>query len=375
MSPKDLLLIRLHRQGLLGEQGESANIGAERRAGSKADTVAKVLEATVGMQAQQQRQAEIGLGLRAHDLDISNIQETYASGAVVRGWAQRWTQQMMMTRDWAMVISARQGENLPNAYYLCCKDLVLELAEELERYLAKHDVVSRDEVNELLEARSGEKLEGQLKYAVLQTLTARGEVVFDPGGGVGKYVLRSFRENLVDREEALSELIPRYLTGFGPASVEDFAKWAGVHIGPARKIWNDLAARRAWDVVEVGGQKMYSLDPVDSTDMELLRERAADSVVLTAGFDALLTGYVDKSWLVPKQWQSMVWGTSGILQPLIIVNGQVAGIWRLQIRGSRAFVRMSSWAHFNAHTKDLIVLRLRRVAEFLGKELRDIEWG
>lgn len=315
----------------------------------------QALTQTIGVQAQQLRQAEVGLALQVPSLTHDALLTAYQNNDVVRTWAQRWTYQLLTKADWALMIAARLPEQLPTTYFQNQRDLFVGVAQDLIQTLDTVDTLSKTQVDAQLDELAGKKLLSQERYVIFQLAAHAGAFTFVPKAG-NQYELRAQHNELIDPDEAIKQLMPRYLDGFGPASLADFCKWAGLSISRVRPLWQ--AASRDW--LAVGEQRFVAHPPVAT---------ALPEVILTAGFDAALTGYVDKTWLVDSTHQSQLWTKNGILNPLVIVNGNVVGTWHFNVQGKRLMATLACWAKLSASQDEQIKAKLAHVAAFLGLTL------
>jgi hypothetical protein len=270
MTCSELFRTRLHHQGLLTPTAQ----------------LTATLSTTVGLQAQQLRQAESSIALRSHGLHYSNLQAAYVSGAIVRSWAQRWTYQLFTHSDWALAIAARRDERLPNAYFLKEKGRVLALAKVLTDELHQHASLSRDAVATLLADSSATPVSNNLRYAILQVVAARGNFAFNPLTDN----LQRMAAPTMATAEAMQTLMRRFVRGFGPVQLKDFCKWAGISVTHARSNW--AACVPDWQPVNYADETLYVAEttPIPA---DVLAQR----VILISGFDATLTAYADKNWL------------------------------------------------------------------------------
>src|SRR5262249_8414936 len=86
----------------------------------------------------------------------------------------------------------------------------------------------------------GQALIHLIAQAALEGIICLGP---DRKGGKSTYVLLDkwvAAQSELDNETALSELARRYLTGYGPADVKDFAAWSGLPLTEAKKGWRQL---------------------------------------------------------------------------------------------------------------------------------------
>jgi DNA glycosylase AlkZ-like len=133
-----------------------------------------------------------------------------------------------------------------------------------------------------------------------------------------------------DRDEALSWLAGEYLRGYGPARAADLAWWAGITKGAAKK------AIDAHETVDV-----------DDGLLLLRRDEAAfgrvkrlhGTVDLLPKWDAYTMGYAPdgRHRFVHPDVQREVYtpigtGLSGDGNPVILVDGEVAGLWTYSLK-------------------------------------------
>jgi hypothetical protein len=115
-----------------------------------------------------------------------------------------------------------------------------------------------------------------------------------------------------------AELARRYLTGYGPASAEDFAAWSGLPLSAAREAMPD--------------------------DVTPPKEGQAPKVRLLGHFDPYLLGYKDRSFALDPAYAGKVQRGGGFLQPVVLVGGRVAGTWSRTWRGETMRVMVDAWA-------------------------------
>ena len=354
MTPSELFLLRLDHQGKF----------------QPTDHIAQLLTTTVGMQAQQPRQTEVGIALRTLHATVADLQQTYQRQPVVRSWAQRWTHQLLTYTDWKMVIAARSHEQLPTAYYLGQKQLILDLATDLQTYLSQQTPLTKAEVNAFLDDATKEPLANQLCYAILQTIMNRGGAYFDPASSTTKYVIHAATPSELSPAAALEQLIPRYVAGFGPVEMADFVKWAGIRAALVRPVWERLKSQ--WVPIDYHGHRLYMTEPVSATHLAELVDQSTDQLLLTSGYDATMTGYVDKQWLVTPEHQSDLWTLNGILNPIMIINGQVAGTWKFQFKGRKIKFTLFPWHPLTATQQQRISTSFTHIAQFFNQTVGDI---
>ncbi|KRO04533.1 hypothetical protein IV54_GL001033 [Levilactobacillus paucivorans] len=165
MNRAELFATRLFRQGMLT---------------THADLETAFLR-SVGFQAQNQRAAELNVALQT-GVSHTALLAFYRKQGIVRSWAQRWTIQLLTPADLRVIVSARQQERLPKAYFLGVEDHVKAAATELDRLLQTVGSLNRAAATKQLQATFSWYADRpkNFDYAVLQVLTAQGRLQMLP---------------------------------------------------------------------------------------------------------------------------------------------------------------------------------------------------
>jgi hypothetical protein len=173
---------------------------------------------------------------------------------------------------------------------------------------------------------------GQRGYHLLAYLAQTGQVCLGPTApdrpGEQLVVASAWWLPAVaplDRDDALARLALRYLTGHGPATVADLARWSSLPVTEVRR--GVSAVRDQLATVEVEGVE-HLMDPATPDRLAACRQ-AARQVVLLPGFDEYLLGYADRdAVLAPEHAERIVPGRNGVFRPTVVVDGQVVATWR-----------------------------------------------
>ena len=119
----------------------------------------------------------------------------------------------------------------------------------------------------------------------------------------------------------LDQLVVRYLTAFGPASVADVQTWSGLtrlgavvdRLRPGLVCGRDEHGVELFDVPEA---------PRPGPDVDA-------PVRLLGGFDNVLLSHVDRSRVLGDLDHRRVMTSNGLVRPVVLVDGFVAGTWRI----------------------------------------------
>ncbi|MFE6359115.1 winged helix DNA-binding domain-containing protein [Streptomyces sp. NPDC057806] len=123
-------------------------------------------------------------------------------------------------------------------------------------------------------------------------------------------------------DEALGALALRYLSSFGPASLADLAQFATVQRTRVRAALRALA-----DSLE----ELHGPDGTVLYDIPGAPRPPADTPApprLMAMWDSVLLAHADRARVIPPAYRPLVIRVNGDVLPTLLVDGQVAGVWR-----------------------------------------------
>jgi hypothetical protein len=125
-----------------------------------------------------------------------------------------------------------------------------------------------------------------------------------------------------DPELALRHLVRRFLAGFGPASVPDIAQFALVPRARARAAVEAMAG----ELVTRDGPTGTAL--LDVPDGVLPPEDVPAPPRLLPMWDSVLLAHADRTRLIPLEYRRVIARSNGDTLPAVLVDGEVAGVWR-----------------------------------------------
>jgi hypothetical protein len=121
--------------------------------------------------------------------------------------------------------------------------------------------------------------------------------------------------------QGLEHLVRRYLGGFGPASVNDLANWAGLPVTTFRPVLERLRLRRFRD--ERGGEL------IDLPRAPVPYPETPAPVRFLPTWEATLLVHARRTQILPEVYRSRVFDTKTPHSvPTFLVDGAVAGTWR-----------------------------------------------
>ncbi|MFX3633930.1 MAG: winged helix DNA-binding domain-containing protein [Candidatus Pristimantibacillus sp.] len=298
------------------------------------DKPEQVVKQLGALQAQDYNQALWAVGLRAQSSTVVDIEQAITDRKIILTWLMRGTIHFVSPEDvrWMLELTASRILAQSNRT-LERVGLTQEIIERSKLIiydaLQGNKQISRPFLIELLE-QEGISTTNERGYHLLWYLAKSGHICLGPKEGKQQtFVLLDEwvpKAKELSKIEALGKLAERYFTSHGPATVHDFAWWAGITVTDASK------------GLEVVQSRLVSEKVNDLVYWESEREQKGlndnyPSVVLLPGFDEYLLGYKDRSMVLRAEYAAkIVPGKNGVFMPIIIIDGQVAGIWKRSIK-------------------------------------------
>jgi hypothetical protein len=130
---------------------------------------------------------------------------------------------------------------------------------------------------------------------------------------------------------AIGELVRRYLAAYGPASVRDVQAFTG--LTGLRRVLEELRPQ----LLTFRDESACELFDIPGAPLPAARRTAP--VRFLPEFDNVLLSHADRSRILPEGTMSLLSLGNG-LRPAFLVDGFVAGSWRLVRRGSSAVLEV-----------------------------------
>lgn len=279
---------------------------------------------------------------------IGDVLDALNDASLVRGYPMRGTVFLMAAADLLWVSELCNAAPMRAAVK---RRAQLELTESMvetasvraQEVLAdKPAGLSRAELFETW-AATGMPTDQGRGYHVLAHLIGRGELVYGPWNGADQNVVATSRwlpadSTLVarfngDAVAATAELLRRYLTSHGPATLRDFAWWTKLPLrqisAAFAQVADELEAAAGTSVTDLDAQRWRPGLP----DEVAALGRNPTKPLLLPGFDEFILGYQDRLFaMTAEQHQQLVPGNNGVFAKSAVNAGRVVGLWK---RGGR----------------------------------------
>ena len=324
-----------------------------------------------GLHAQVMSCAELTLWARVEGLERDAVSRAlWEERTLVKTWAMRGTLHLLPAAEmglWISALGTRMERHFLNRArqkaFGFSREEALALVEAIGSALDGRSLTRA----ELAEAVGDERLL-ESWGSMLKPAAAAGALVFAPSDGQNvRFTRPSWTPS--DPAGALEEVTRRYLRAGGPATREDVARWWGVSPAEGGRMLRALEDELAEVVVE--GAPMWML----AADADDVCERAAASGVrLLPGFDQyVIAATLHAEALMPGPFKARVHRPQGWISPVLLVDGQLAGVWRHERKGKRLLVGIEPFARVAATARRAAEEEAERLAAFLGGSL-ELSW-
>lgn len=307
-------------------------IVAQRLAGPRLASAGEAVAHLGAVQGQDLPGALTSVALRVAGGTRAQVVAALDSGQIVRSWPMRGTLHLVPGPDlgWMLRVTAPRmiHTGATRRRELGIDEATIEAARQIAVDVVSGHAVPR---KALLTAWSeaGLGAHAQAGVHLLGQLCQEALLVLGPMSGTEQLVVL-LAEHVPDRvelarEEGLVELARRFFTSHGPSTERDLARWGSINLGDARV--GIAGARADLESIEIGGIEHLMAPGLP----DLLAEHRAEArrMMLLPGFDELLLGYADRSFVVPPAHaEAIVPGNNGVFRPSIIENGTAIGTWR-----------------------------------------------
>ncbi len=326
----------------------------------------------LALQGQDLPGAKWSVGVRTAGSTEAAVDAAFDAGEIVRSWPVRGTLHVVAADDlgWLLALNSRRvllsAASRRAALGIANHDV--ERAREIVvTALGGRRMLGRSALLDALQA-GGVATTGQRGYHLLWYLAQTGTLVLAAPDGRGQAfaLLDDWvpTPRRLEREEALGELVVRYVRSHGPVTVADIARWAGLTIGDVRL--GLAVGSAALTTVVVDGVEYHVTPELLDHDRE-----SNGGLHLLAGFDEYLLGYADRSSaLSPEHADVVVPGGNGMFRPTIVIDGEVVGTWSRVVRSGEVVITTTPFPGVAAGRLDGVDAAAEAYGRFLGRPSR-----
>lgn len=379
-------------------------LAAQHVAGNKIASVAGLVSWMGAMQAQDLNSVKWAIGVRLPGSAEDMVDDAINKGEIVRTHLMRPTWHFVSANDYPVILELT-ASNVKAT--LKSRRKQLELDEEyfkksnpaIQRVLANQNHLTREELmSELsitLPQLDGSRMNHVLLEAELDGLICSGVVKKKQHS----FALRSERFNddgnsnktsTLSRDEALYMLALKYFSSHGPATISDFNWWSGLSMTHCRKALEMVKGKLLSD--NEGTQEYWfaevSIAGIDNVSTladimpgapsglhhENMNKNAtntsitgsSNSVQLLPAFDEFIISYKDRSAVLKYEDHSRTVSDNGIFRPVIVLDGQVIGLWNKIIKKDKLSLNTTWFITPDKTIKHQVQIAAVAYARFLG---------
>ena len=348
----ELIAERLHHQQLIRS--------------SKKDPVA-VVAGLCAMQAQDFSGAKWAIGLRAPACHESNVEDAFNAGRILRTHVLRPTWHFVAAADikWMLALSGPRV-HAANAYYYKQAGLDAKVFSRscamMSRVLEGGDFKTRAELAVALKKAKVPADGLKLAYIMMH---AELEGVITSGPRRGKqftYALldeRAPEARMLDRDAALAELVKRYFTSHGPATLRDFVWWSGLTLKDAESGLDAVKPQLQQETID--GRVYWR------AASRAPRATKGATALLLPNFDEYLIAYKDRSPVFDSaRAANLVARSNGAFPHHLVIDGTLAGSWRREVKGNTVSVEVAPYKKLTPLQTRAVMSAVDCYGEFIG---------
>jgi hypothetical protein len=342
--------------------------------------VAGVVSWFGAMQAQDLASGMWSLGVRLPGATMTDVQAALERREALRTWPMRGTVHLVPPRDarWMLDLMgsrALAGVAARRANLGLTEEVADRAVEVLGAALAGGGRLTRAQCLDVLTG-AGISASGQRGYHLLWYTSQRGVTCIAPNIGTEQtFVLLDEwapDPHQPEPDEALAMIALRFFRSHGPATRQDFARWAGLPATDCKRGVAALGAELA--TVTVDGREMH-LDPA-LLDAATGPPAAGgqDDILALPGFDEYLLGYKDRSLMIDAEHMAaIIPGGNGVFQSTIVRGGRVIASWKRTLTKTKATVTVQPLTRLAAAERSRVQDALKPYTHYLGRPL-NITW-
>ena len=338
---------------------------SQQIAETKFKTAKDIVNWMGAMQAQDYIMAKWAVGVRLPNSTDQVIESAINNGEIIRTHLLRPTWHFVSADDiyWMLELTAPQikaslksrHKELGLSETIFAKsNTIIEKALRGGKHLIREELVN--ELRKAKIATNDNRASHLMLRAELDRIVCSGATK----GGKQTYALLEERVPKIKslaKEEALAKLARKYFASHGPATLQDFVWWSGLSVRDAKHALDMVKSDLSSEIIDSQTYWFTSFFSIPKTDKK--------AVYLLPSFDEFIISYKDRSALLPFENQNKTVSNNGIFRPLIVVNGQVMGIWKRTIKKDKAIVEAKLFKQPNKTTKGLIIKASIEYGHFL----------
>jgi hypothetical protein len=339
-------------------------------------TASEAIERLAGMQAQAPFPPYYGLWTRLEGFRPEELARLIEARQVVRASLMRGTIHLVTARDclaWRPLVESTYvrllvGSSNPLAKAVAGLDR--EAIVACGRAILAERPRTGAELGPLLAERWPEVDPAALARVVLflaAVIQVPPRAVWGKSGPAAWTTIEGWLGESPDADPPPHEMVLRYLAAFGPASVLDAQQWSG--LTRLRDIFERLRPRLV-TFRDERGRELFDLPEAPRPDSE-----TPAPVRFLPEFDNLTLSHADRRRIIADEHRARIASKNGMVPGMILVDGFVAGTWKLEQGRRTATVRIEPFAPLAETDRSALVEEGDRLLAFaVDAQSRDVQF-
>ena len=279
-----------------------------------------VVERLVGMQAQWPSAPYVGIWTRTTSFRHAALERELARAAVVKATVMRQTLHLVSRRDYALLRAALSETNFPWQSASAAR-----LAPSVRALAAAGPITTAEAIAYLEREHRLRGIDARRAWRAARVrahLLHHHETALWRARPEGRFVALDEPESHVP-VEARAEILRRYLAAFGPATLRDIGAWSMMHVPELKAALARLEPLRRFR--DERGRELLDVPRAPLPDAE-----TPAPVRFLPKWDNVLLAFADRTRVLPEPYRKTVIGTNGDVAQTFLVDGLVAGTWRVE---------------------------------------------
>jgi hypothetical protein len=333
--------------------------------------VVRAVEALGGLQAQWAPSPYVALWSRLAGFEREQLQRPIDRGDLVKATLMRATLHLVSAREYPAyslaTLDGRFGAWRPPG-----GPAHSDLADVHARVLrfAARSGRTREEIREhIAEHMPAHAKDERLRSWFLWAAVATSGLVWEPAGAhwehrkLARFVAAPpALRRAIDADDAYELLVRRHLGAFGPATVQDIATWSSIRVPHIRAALARLKGLVRF--TDERGRELFDLAAAPRPPAE-----TPAPVRFLARFDAAILGHAapERTRILPDAFRKQVIFSAEVWTTFL-VDGFVAGRWRIATTRKEAIVELLPFAKLPRAARAALVEEGERLARFYAPE-------
>lgn len=356
MANSGITRLRLHCQQLLSRRFKNP---------------AEIIRWFGAVQSQDFASSLYAIGLRMPGATETLVEQALADKKIVRTWPMRRTIHFIPSEDgrWMVRLLAPRQNARMGSYYRkagITKDDLQRAGKAIHSALAGGRQLTRPELYQKLNKAgidTGVAAGAMRGLHILVHWAQAGLVCL--ASRKGKQQTFALLDEWMPKgrnlsgDEALAELATRYFQSHGPATIRDFAWWAGFTLAEARQGLRLIVD--SLELLTVEGKEYWL-----TREARALKLSRKNSVLLLPAFDEYTVAYANRIAVADEANLSQL---NHGLAANIIINGRIAGTWKRTLFSDKVVIAYNLLRRLTKNEEAGLARAAKEYARFIGKSV------